>query len=422
MTQVTDISAADRRPTLWRNRDFLKLWGAQSISLFGSEITTLALPLTVVTLLSASAWQMGLLSMLGKAPFLLLSLFAGVWLDRVRRHPVLVGADIGRAIVLFSIPLAAIIGVLTFSQLYIVAFVVGALTVVFEIAHLAYVPSLVPRPQLVEANSKLQISHSVAESGGPGVAGLLAQVISAPFAVLIDAVSFLASALLLLALRAPEPARPPARDAAPIRQAVAEGLRALLGHSILRAIIVASILSEGFGAAFVSIYVLYSTRDLQLSPAVIGLIFAIGGVAAVPGALLAQRVANTIGVGNAIIGGWLLEGLARLLIPLAAGSGAMYILMLAHMLMGATGTVANIHQWTFRQNIIDARLHARATASHRFVVYGASAIGALLGGILGTWLGLHTALVVCATGALLGSLYGLCSPLRSVQVQPSDAL
>jgi len=422
MAQHKELEIVEGQPTLWRHGDFLKLWGAQSISLFGSEITTLALPLTAITLLNASALQMGLLGMFGQAPFLLLSLFAGVWLERVRRRPVLVGADVGRAILLLSIPVAAFTGVLTLPQLYIVAFAVGMLSVVFEIAHFAYVPSLVPRPQLVEGNSRLQVSYSVAESGGPAVAGLLAQVISAPFAVLVDAVSYLVSALLLGAIRTPEPAQRPLPRAAPVWRAAAEGLRALLGHPLLRAIIVASVLSQVFAAGVLPIYVLYATRDLQLTPAVIGLIFASGGGAAVTGALLAERVAGRIGVGNAIVGGWLLEGLARLLIPLAAGPASVFILMMARVFMGATGTVANIHQWSLRQNIIPDSLQARVTASHRFFVYGASAIGALLGGVLATFLGLHTALVVCAVGALLGPLYAFLSPLRGVQEQPSDAV
>jgi MFS family permease len=422
MAQATDAGVAEAQSTLWRHHDFLKLWGAESVSLFGSEITTLALPLTAVTLLNASALQMGLLNMFGKAPFLLLSLFAGVWIDRVRRRPVLISADIARAILLVSIPLAAYLDVLTLPQMYIVVFGVGALTVMFEIAHYAYVPSLVPRAQLVEGNSKLQVSHSVAEAGGPGVAGLLVQVVSAPFAVLADAVSFVVSALLLNALRTPEPAPWPMLRAIPLWRAAVEGLRTLLDHPLLRVIIVASVLSEVFAAAVVSIYVLYATRDLQLPPAIIGLIFAIGGGAAVPGALLAGRVARRVGVGYAIIGGWLLEGLARLLIPLAEGPAAVVMLMLAQVLMGATGTVANIHQWTLRQNVIADSLQARVTASHRFIVYGASALGALLGGVLGTWLGLRTALVVCAVGALFGPLYALRSPLRGVQEQPSDTV
>jgi MFS family permease len=422
MTTAEEIQAVESQSTLWRHRDFLKLWGAQSISLFGSEITNLALPLTAVTLLHASAFQMGLFGMFSQAPFLLLSLFAGVWLDRVRRRPVLVAADIGRAILLLSVPVAAFTGVLRLPQLYLVVFTVGALSVVFEIAHYAYVPSLVPRGQLVDGNSKLQVSYSVAESGGPGIAGLLAQAISAPFAVLADAASYLASALLLGAIRMPEPAPRQALRIVPIWRSAAEGLRALLGHPLLRVIIVASVLIQVFAAAVITQYVLYATRALGLAPSVIGLIFALGGAAAVSGALLAGRVAGRVGVGNAIIGGWLLEGLARLLIPLAAGPATVFLLLMAQIFMGATGTIANIHQWTLRQNAFPDHLQARVTASHRFIVYGASAIGALLGGLLATWLGLHAALLVCAVGALLGPLYAFFTPLRNLQEQPSDVV
>jgi MFS family permease len=424
MAQETDlkVNVSERPSTLWRHPDFLKLWGALSISLFGTEITTLAIPLTAVTLLNASALQMGLLGTAGQAPFLLLSLFAGVWLDRVRRRPVLIWADIGRTILLLSIPASALIGVLTIAQLYIVVFAVGALSVAFEVAHYAYVPSLVPPQRLVEGNSKIQVSYSVAESGGPGVAGLLAQSISAPFAILVDAVSYVVSALVLGAIRTPEPAQRPGLRNALMWRAAAEGLQVLLGHPLLRVIIVASVLIQVFAAAVISQYVLFATRNLQLPPSVIGLIFAIGGGAAVPGALLAERVAGRIGVGSAIIGGWLLEGLARLLIPLAAGPAAVIILVIAQMFMGATGTIANIHQWTLRQNAFPDHLQARVTASHRFIVYGASAIGALLGGLLGTWLGLKTALLVCAIGALLGPIYALSTPLRNLREQPSGVV
>jgi predicted MFS family arabinose efflux permease len=187
-------------------------------------------------------------------------------------------------------------------------------------------------------------------------------------------------------------------------------------------IIVASVLIQVFAAAVISQYVLYATRNLQLSPSIIGLIFAIGGAAAVTGAIFAQRVAGYIGVGRAIIGGWMVEGLARLLIPVAAGPAAVLILIMAQIFMGATGTVANIHQWTLRQNAFPDHLQARITASHRFIVYGASAIGALLGGLLATWLGLHTALLVCAVGALLGPLYALFSPLRNLRAQPLGSI
>src|SRR5215213_2045287 len=190
---------------LWRHVEFRRLWAAQSASLFGSEITALALPLMAVLLLDASPAQMGFLAAAGTAPFLLCSLPAGVWIDRRQRRPVLIAADIARAVLLLSIPLMASRGILRIEQLYAVTFVVGVLGVFFEVAHYAYVPSLVGRESVVEGNSKLQISYSAAEAGGPGVAGLLVQFISAPGDIAIDAISFLVSAVLLRRIESPEP-------------------------------------------------------------------------------------------------------------------------------------------------------------------------------------------------------------------------
>src|SRR5438105_11611746 len=192
---------------LWRHPEFVKLWTGQTISRFGSEISQLAIPLAAALVLDASPAQMGLLSAFEFAPFLLLSLFAGVWVDRVRRRPVLIVADIGRAVILGSIPVAAVLGVLRIEQLYVVGLLTGVLTVFFDVAYQAYLPVLVSREHLVEGNSKLEVSRSVAQILGPGVAGALVQIITAPFAVAIDAASFIASALCLLPIRSPEPPR-----------------------------------------------------------------------------------------------------------------------------------------------------------------------------------------------------------------------
>src|ERR671910_2684880 len=210
---------------LWRHADFRRLWAAQSASLIGSEITALALPLMAVLLLDASPVQMGLLAAAGTAPFLLCSLPAGVWIDRRRRRPVLIAADIARAGLLLSIPLTAWLGILRIEQLYAVTFVVGVLGVFFEVAHYAYVPSLVGRESVVEGNSKLQISYSAAEAGGPGVAGVLVQFLSAPGAIVVDAVSFLVSAVMLRRIETPEPPVDP-RTSRGARLDVEAGLRA----------------------------------------------------------------------------------------------------------------------------------------------------------------------------------------------------
>jgi MFS family permease len=403
---------------LWRHADFRRLWAAQSASLFGSEITALALPLMAVLLLDASPVQMGLLAAAGTAPFLLCSLPAGVWVDRRRRRPVLIAADIVRAVLLLSIPLMAWLGSLRIEQLYAVTFVVGVLGVFFEVAHYAYVPSLVGRESVVEGNSKLQISYSAAEAGGPGVAGLLVQVISAPSAIAIDAVTFLVSAVLLRRIETPEPLVA-TRTSRGVRHDVEAGLRALLGHRLLRPIVLASMTESVFLKGIAAIFVLYATRELEISPLMLGVIMAVGGIGAIPGALLSAPAARRFGVGPTIIGGWLIAMAAWLLIPLATGPLAVLVLAASMLLGGVAGTIVNVQQWSLRQLVTPDALQGRVTASHRFLVYGAYPLGALLGGWLGATLGLRPAIALCAIGALMAPAWVAVSPLRRVREQPT---
>jgi MFS family permease len=412
-----------RTATRWG--DFGRLWAALSVSLMGTEITALALPLLAALTLGASALEMGILAAAGQVPFLLFSLPAGAWVDRLPRRPVLIATDVASTLLLVSVPLAVPFGGPNFPHLVVVAFGVGTMAVVSEVAHYAYVPSLVGRERLTESNSRLQVSYSAAAAAGPGLAGALVQLLSAPVAVLADAVSFLISAALLRSIRRPEP--PPVRSDAglPMRRSIADGMRKLLGHPLLRAIIVASVPITFFTSGFLALYVLYATRDLGLAPATIGLIFAAGGVGAISGAMLARRAADRFGVGPAIIGGWVLAAAGALLVPLAAGPTVVVVVILAlsKAFEGITDTVANIHQWSLRQVVTPDRLAGRVTAGHRFAVYGAGAAGALVGGALGTALGLRPALFVCAVGALLSPLLAVFSPLRQLREQPvSDSL
>jgi MFS family permease len=375
--------------------------------------------------LGASALEMGVLAAAGQVPFLLFSLPAGAWIDRLPRRPVLIATDVASSLLLVSVPLAVLFGGPKFPHLVVVAFGVGTLSVVSEVAHYAYVPSLVGRERLTESNSRLQVSYSAAAAAGPGLAGVLVQLLTAPVAVLADAVSFLISAALLRSIRRPEP-RPERSDARlPLRRSIADGMRKLLGHPLLRAIIVASVPITFCTSGFLALYVLYASRELGLAPATIGLIFAAGGVGAISGAMLARRAADRVGVGPAIIGGWVLAAAGALLVPLAAGPTVVVVVILAlsKAFEGITDTVANIHQWSLRQAVTPDHLAGRVTAGHRFAVYGAGAAGALAGGALGTALGLRPALFVCAVGALLSPLPAVFSPLRQLREQPvSDSL
>lgn len=401
-------------------QDFLKLWAALSVSLVGSQITTLALPLFAAATLHASAFQMGLLVAAGQLPFLLCSLPAGILADRVRRRPILVATDVASAVLLLSIPLAVPFGGPSFVQLCVVAFGVGTFTVLSEVAHYAYVPTLVGRSQLTDFNSRLQVSYSVADSAGPGLAGLLVQTITAPFAILVDAVSFVISAVLLRSIEKEEPRVQMTGPAIPLHRWLTDGLRMLLSDRLLRPIMLTGLFVAVFENGIIALYVLYATQDLGLNAATIGLIFVAGGVGAIPGAVLARWVGDRFGIGPAIVAGLLLTALTGLLVPLASGPVLVVVIMLAaSKALGAlTFTVANIHQWSLRQAITPDDLAGRVTAGQRFIVYGGGSLGALLGGALGGALGVRTALFICVLGAVLAPLWALFSPLRHVREQP----
>jgi len=391
--------------------------------LFGTALTLLAFPLLAITQLNASAFEMGLLVAAETSPFFFCSLFAGVWVDRHARRSILILTDLLRAGLLLSIPLAVWLGMLRIEQMYVIAFIIGVFGVFFEIAHYAYVPSLVGRENVVEANSKLQISHSAAEAGGPGVAGLLIQLVSAPFALVLDAGSYLVSALFLRRIEAAEPPieRPAAGATSSVLQDARDGLRMLLGHPLLRPIVLASICGSIFINAITALYILYATRDLNISPFVLGLIFTAGGLGAIPGALISAPVARRFGVRPTIICAWIVTQATWLLIPLAAGWLTVPILAFRALLSGVLGTIYNIQQWSLRQLVTPDAMQGRVTASHRFLVYGAFPIGALLGGWLGTTLGLRQAITICAFGALVSPLWLVFSPLRQLREQPADA-
>lgn len=404
---------------LWRHRDFLLLWTGQTVSLIGSEVTLLALPLTAVLALHATAFQMGVLRALQYLPALLIGLFAGVFIDRVRRRPVLVAADLGRAALLGSIPAVAIIGALTMGYLYGVALLVGALTILFEVAYVAFVPALVGRDHLVDANGRLEASRSVASILGPGLGGALVQALTAPIAIAADALSFLVSVLFLGLLRAPEPR--PARPAHPsVRREIAEGLRTVLRHPILRATLLSSGITNFFSAIFNSLYVLYLVRDLGIGPAAIGAIILVGSLAGLAGAIVAARVARRIGPGPAILLGMALIGSGGTVIPFVPRAVAVVAPLLAFSFaLVATGdSFYNINAMSLRQAITPDRLQGRVTASLRFVIWGAQPFGALLGGVLGDRLGLRPTLGIVAAGWLVALVTLALSPIRTLRTPP----
>jgi len=377
----------------------------------------MAIPLIAVLMLGATPGQMGILTAVTRAPFLLIGLFAGVWVDRLPRRPILITGDLGRAIVLLSIPLAAVLGSLSMLHLYTVGVLVGILTVFFDVAYQAYLPALVHRGQLVEGNSKLEATRSLAGLAGPGVAGVVIQVLSAPLAIVLDAISFVASGGLINLIRRREGSAERPTPRGPILVEVREGLSVVLGNPLLRSIAACTGTFNFFSSAFFALYILFATRELKLGPAQIGVISSIGGVAGLIGALTAERLANRLGVGRTIVGASLLFGLAQ--VPVAAASArTAWLLILSAMLGYFANPIYNINQVSLRQAITPLRLQGRMNATMRFLVWGTMPLGGLFGGALGTSLGLRAALAVAAGGGLLGFLWVALSPVRTLQAIP----
>jgi MFS family permease len=402
---------------LWHRPDFLKLWAGESISLFGSQVTLLALPLTAVLLLGAGPFEMGVLTAAGYLPFLLVGLMAGVWVDRLRRRPILIATNLGRAALLSTIPLAAFLGVLRIEQLYLTVFVVGILTVFFDVAYTAYLPAVVDRDQLVEGNAKLEVSRSLSQIAGPGTAGALVQLVGGALAIALDAASYLVSAAFLWRIRTVE--APPAverRDGS-LWAELLEGLQTIVGNPVLRAIAACTATLNLFGYVAQTVFVLFLVRDLGIEPAQAGLVMMALGPGALVGAILAARLAARIGVGWTICAGPALSIVPATLIALAAGppSVVLPILLLALFLQGMLGTIYNVTQVSLRQRLVPDRLQGRMNATMRFVVWGTIPIGALAGGTLGEAIGLRPVLAIGVVGCILATLLVSLSPVRSVR-------
>ncbi len=417
-TEIPPTSTPSGKRSFFINRNFGLLWGGQTISEFGSRITREGIPLAANLVLRATPVQMGLLAATGALPVLLVSLFAGVWVDRLRRRPLLIVADLARAVLLLSIPLAAVLGLLRIEQLYLVAALVGVLTVLFEVANQSFLPGLVAHEQIVEANSKLSASSSLAEIGGPALAGVLVvQAITAPLAILFDALSFLVSALFAGFIHVPEAQPSLAQERQNLWREMQTGLRLLLGNPVLRAITLSTGTSNFFGGAFAALYGLFLIRELTVTPALYGVLVTFGGIGAFVGAFAASRFVRRIGLGRTLIGAMLLDGAASLLTPLAGGSHIVIIAMLiTSQLVGDFGSeVYSINAVSLRQSIIPNHLLGRVNASAQFLTNGIWPLGAILAGLLSETIGMrYTLLIGAGLGFLFSSAWLLFSPLRGL--------
>ncbi len=402
--------------SLWHHRDFRFLWAGETVSEFGSMISGVALALLAVKTLHASAFDTSILAAAGTASFLLVGLPAGAWVDRMKRRPVMIVSDLGRLVALGSIPLAYALGILTLFQLYVVVFLAGTFTVFFDVAYQSYLPSLVGSDALVEGNSKLTSTSTLAQVAGPAVAGGLVQIIGAAAAVLIDAASFAVSAFAIIFIRTKE-LEVKARTHPNLRSEIGEGLNFLWHQPILRAVALTTSTSNFFGSMMYAVEVFFLYRVLHIHAAVIGIIFSVGGIGGFLGSISASRIAAKIGSARATILG-IVTGVSALVVPIATHADGPYLMAFAGFATGFGSVVYNVNQVSFRQRLCPPELLGRMNASMRFLVWGVMPIGGLIGGVISLVWPVRVSLWVGAIGMNFAVLWLVTSPLGKMRDFP----
>jgi MFS family permease len=396
--------------SLWRHPTFMKLWAAQTVSSFGARIAREGLPMTAVLVLRAPPAAMGALAAVGLAAYALVGMAAGVLADRAPRRALMIGADIGRTLVMVAVPAAALLHVLSIAGVAAALALMSALTVIFDVADHAFLPSIVDEPQLVDGNARLAATDAAAEIGGPAVAGLLFQLLSAPVAAGASALTYLVSALFLARLppQAADPAPPEVAPLTPLR-----GFGIVLGHPVVRPIWLMAVAGDFFGWFFGALYILYALSVLRLTTTELGLTIAAGGVGALAGAALAPLISRRLGAGATIVGAGFAMALSTFLIPLAGGAPlvAMALLVAGQLMGDALRTVMEVAQTSLRQALLPTGELGRAAGAFATGQGLAGVAGALIGGALGGWLGPREALLLAAAGLTATPLIGLASPL-----------
>jgi predicted MFS family arabinose efflux permease len=406
---------------LWRQGDFRRLWAAQAVSDFGARITREGLPMMAVLTLGATPAQLGLLAAAAGAPALIVGLCFGGFVDRSRRRPVLIGADLIRAAILISLPIAAWQGALSLWLVLAAAALVAGASSLFDIADHAYLPSLVGRDRLTEANARIGATESLAELGGPALAGLLFQWLTAPFAVAVNAVTYLVSAAFLAGIASREAPPAPAAKTGRWLDGVRTGAATAWREPHVRPLLLSTGITGLFGGIFSALYIVFCLKVVGLSPALLGVTIAFGGAGALIGSLIAQPLARRLGIGPAIIGAALASSASAMLIPLApAGQvGGMTVLVIAQVLGDAVGVATLILAVSLRQSLLPANMLGRTGAAFQAAGGASAVLGALGGGLLGQTLGVRAALVVAAAGLAIGPALALLTPLRSLRKIPA---
>ncbi|WP_256105834.1 MFS transporter [Streptomyces sp. ODS05-4] len=398
-------------------RDFRLLLAGSAAGQAGAQVTLVALPLVAVLLLDASALEVGALTAAETAAFLLIGLPAGAWVDRMRKLPLMIRADVVRALAMASVPAAAAAGVLGMAQMYAVALVTGAATVFFDVAHQSFLPRLLPRERLVAGNGALEVVRSSAQVAGPGLGGGLVQIAGAHLAVAANAVGYALSAVLLLGIRRSEE-RPPAAAGASLAGEVAEGVRFVARHPLLRVIALATGLGNFFAAVLMAVQTVFLVRVLELGPTAVGLVLSAAAVGGLAGALCAGAIGRRFGQARVIWLSVLATGPFAVLWPLAAGDAGGALFAAASGAVSFGSVVYNVAQVSFRQALCPPTLLGRMNATLRFLMWGTLPLGALAGGAVAEGFGPRTALVCCAVGFLFVPLPLLLSPLRRMRDLP----
>lgn len=407
-----------RQSSLWRHGAFLLLWSGETISQTGAQISLVVVPLTAISALHAGPTEVGLLTALQYAPVVLITLFAGVWLDRHRRRPVLIVTNLARFLLFMVISLSYLTGLLSLGLLYLVTFAVGLLTAVSDVAYLVYLSSLVSRGQLIEANAKLEATYSIAQIGGPGIGGVLVQLVTAPVALVANAGISLLAAVTFLGIRRPEAVARPERERQPIRAEIADGWRAILGHRVLRLLVVQAAVYNLFEQMVLTLYLLFGVRELRLGAGQLGGILTTASVGGLIGALIAGRAAAAIGTGRCIVGSMVVSAVGLAVVPLAPATPVLVIVVLitGFVLYGFGLGIFSVHSLSVRIALAPAGLLGRITATFRLILYGVIPIAALLAGVLGNLVGIRAAIMLGAAPLLVLSTLFWFTAVRHAEI------
>ncbi|MFI5557873.1 MFS transporter [Amycolatopsis japonica] len=416
---LQDVGSKPDGSSLWRHRDFMLLWSGQTVSEMGSAVTQIALPLVAVIALNASTFEVGLLAAAGTLAFALIALPAGAWVDGGSKRSIMIVCNILRLVIIGSIPVAAAFGVLTMAQLYIVALAAGVCTVFFDVAYQSYLPSLMSAEHLMGANGKLGTTQAFAQLGGPSLGGGLVGAFGAAGAMAVDALSYVVSVLSIFGIRKREDPPKPRTDES-LRRRIAEGLRFVIGHSVLRKVVACTGVANLFSGMSWSLAMVFLVRELHVSPALTGLVMAGGAVGGIAGGALAGRLAKKIGSARIIWVSVLVFGAPQVVVAFAWPGWGVLLAPLGWAIAYFAGMVYNVAQLSYRQSVTPPELMGRMNAAVRWVVWGTMPLGGVLGGLLGTLIGVRPTLMLALIGSWAAGWFVFFSPFRHMRDIPES--